>query len=111
MFHEEAANAAASLGLREERLTQTLKRNQLWNCQSDRQVEAAGQLPKSWAITWNRGRRPARSRPRRWTSTGAFALLTHLRHWPTNLLWCTPASPPECDSLGSPGVCARGEAP
>ena len=41
-FHEEAAKAAPSLGIRGERRTQTLQPNQLWNYQSDRQVEATG---------------------------------------------------------------------
>ena len=42
MFLEEAAKAAPSLGIRGERRTQTLQPNQLWNYQSDRQVEATG---------------------------------------------------------------------
>jgi hypothetical protein len=47
MFHEEAAKGALSLGTRGERLTQTLQPNQLWNDQSDRQVEAANaEIPR-----------------------------------------------------------------
>jgi hypothetical protein len=45
MFHEEAAKGAPSLGIRGERLTQTLQPGQLWNHHSDRQPIPTGRQP------------------------------------------------------------------